>query len=261
MQDPDYASSLEAWRAERLAKLAAEDGWLNLVGRWELASGSHTLGAADDNDIVLPLGPAHVGILRKDASGLTFLPADGSAPKPLVPEGKQPVRFGVDRLLLEVTTLNDDHALRARDIQSSSRENPPEIPHYPVDPAWRIVARWVPLDAPMPVTVDTMIGIPTEVTVTHQAVFDHGGTQYRLIPTYGTPMAPQFVFRDRTAGETYPASRFVFGEDIEGGSIVIDFNKAINPPCAFTEFAVCPLPLPGNILPFRIEAGEKKLPD
>ncbi len=86
------------------------------------------------------------------------------------------------------------------------------------------------------------------------------GVTYELLATHGTPEAPQFVIRDQTARDsTYAACRFVFGEDVTDTTIVLDFNKALNPPCAFTEHAVCPLPPAENVLPIRIEAGEKRL--
>jgi uncharacterized protein len=124
------------------------------------------------------------------------------------------------------------------------------------------VADWVPFEAPKGMTVDTTKSIPTEVEVTHKAVFTRDGVTYELIATHGTPEAPQFVIRDLTSRDsTYPASRFVYGEDVTESAIVLDFNKALNPPCAFTEHAVCPLPPPENVLPIRIEAGEKRLTD
>lgn len=253
----DYERRLEEWRALRHERLAAEDGWLNIVGRWELAPGSVTFGAAQDNDIVVPVGPDHVGTLTQDESGVTFTPAGGE-PLRLQLDKKTPPRFSAGRLLCEVTTLNDTYALRIRDREAPARAALGTIPHFAVDPAWRIVADWVPLDEPLTMTVDTVTGVPTDVTITHKAVFSHDGTRYELIPTHGTPQVPQFVLRDRTAGETYPASRFLYGEEIGADTIVLDFNKAFNPPCAFSDFAVCPLPPSENVLPFRIEAGELK---
>ena len=254
----DYERRLEEWRALRLERLAAEDGWLNIVGRWELAPGSVTFGAAADNDIVVPVGPDHVGMLTQDEAGVTFTPAGGGEPVRLKLDKKNPPRFSAGRLLCEVTTLNDTYALRIRDRESPARSALRPIPHFPADPGWRIVADWLPLAEPVTMTVDMITGEPAEVTITHKAAFEHGGTRYELIPTHGTQQSPQFVLRDRTAGETYPASRFLFGEEIGEDTIVLDFNKAINPPCAFSYFAVCPLPPPQNVLPFRIEAGELK---
>ena len=68
-----------------------------------------------------------------------------------------------------------------------------------------------------------------------------------------------YIFRDLTTGkETYPAGRFLYSDGPKDGHVVLDFNKAYNPPCAFTEFATCPLPPKENRLAVRIEAGEKK---
>jgi uncharacterized protein (DUF1684 family) len=259
--DTDYARALDDWRRHRIARLTAEDGWLNLVGRWWLEPGAAAIGSAGDNDIVLPLGPAHVGTLTKDAEGVSFLSAEaGAKPVRLALDKKNPPRFSAGRLLLEVMSLNDQNALRVRDREAPERLNFPGIRYFPVDPSWRIVADWVRLDTPVRMTIDTMIGTPTEVTITHRAHFSRDGVRYALLPTHGTPQAPQFVIRDLTSRtETYPASRFLWGEDITETTIVLDFNKAVNPPCAFTDHAICPLPPPENVLPIRIEAGELKM--
>jgi uncharacterized protein (DUF1684 family) len=167
----------------------------------------------------------------------------------------------VGPLLLEITSINGDNALRVRDTQSTAPAQLKDIPHFPAKPEWRIVADWVRLDTPQGKTINTTKNIETDVQVTHKAVFSHDGKTYALLATHGTAEAPQFVIRDETSKDTtYPASRFVYGEEVTDKTIVLDFNKAINPPCSFTEHAVCPLPPPENILPFRIEAGETRLP-
>ena len=259
--EQDYIDEIERWRAHRIERLTAEDGWLNIIGRWWLEPGSVTIGSAGDNDIVLSAGPAHVGtVTQEPGGGVVFWPVEANAePVRLKLDKKNPPRFAVGSLLIEVTTLNDRNAVRVRDRDAPARRQFAGIGYFPIDPAWRIVADWLPLDEPVTMTVDTMIGIPTEVTISHKAAFDHEGVRCELLPTHGTPSAPQFVLRDLTSrAETYPASRFLFGEDIGAGTIVIDFNKAINPPCAFTDHAVCPLPPSENVLPFRIAAGELK---
>jgi uncharacterized protein (DUF1684 family) len=260
--DPDYISSIESWRAKRLANLKAEDGWLNIIGRFWLEPGSVTVGSAADNDIVLSAGPARLGQLTQAADGAVhFAPADGSAPIDVVPDKDEPPKFKVGALLLEITTINGQNALRVRDTASAEPAKLTGIDAFPPKPEWRIVADWVRLDTPRGLTVDTTKHIPDDVEVTHQAVFSHDGQRYALIATHGTAAAPQFVLRDLTSKDsTYPASRFLCGEAVTDKTIVLDFNKAINPPCAFTEHAVCPLPPPENVLPFRIEAGEKRLP-
>lgn len=257
----DYRSEIEAWKARRLRRLKAADGWLNIIGRYPLAPGPASVGSAVDNDIVLSTGPARLGTVTQEADGtVSFTPADGSPTIRVTPDKKRPPRFQLGALLLEITTLNGENALRVRDTESKAPEAFPGIPYFDVRPEWRIVADWIPLEQPKGLTVDTTRSILTEVEVTHRAVFTHEGNRYELIPTHGTPEAPQFVLRDLTSRDlTYPAARFLYGESITDSTIVLDFNKAINPPCAFTEHAVCPLPPPQNVLPFRIEAGEKRV--
>lgn len=258
----DYERGLAEWRAHRLKRLSAEDGWLNIVGRWELTQPRSTVGAGKGHDIVLPSGPSDLGVLVDAGDGVVvFEPADGGGPVTLILDKKNPPRFSAGDLLLEITTMNGRQALRVRDRRLAGEAALPAIDTYPVDPDWRIVADWKPLDTPLRMAIDTVIGEPTEVTVTHVAAFAHDGARYELLPTHGTPAAPQFVIRDLTARtDTYPAARFLFGESVTESTIVLDFNKAINPPCAFSTFAVCPLPPPQNVLPFAVEAGEKKPP-
>lgn len=259
----DYLAALDAWKAKRLANLTASDGWLNIIGRFWLAEGTVTVGTAEDNDIVLSAGPAHVGAITQAPDGkVTYTPADGGAPQAIKLDKHHPPRFTAGSLLLEITTLNGENALRIRDTASPEPARFPGIDYFPAQPEWRIVADWVPFATPKGMTVDTTKSIPTDIEATHKAVFTHDGKTYELIATHGTPQSPQFVLRDPTSKDsTYPASRFLFGEDVTDKTIVLDFNKAINPPCAFTEHAVCPLPPPENVLPFRIEAGEKRLKD
>lgn len=257
----DYVEEIGRWRTERLARLAAEDGWLNLIGRWELEPGTVTIGSAADSGILLPVGPDRLGTVTEEPGGdIVFAPADGGKAIRIVPDRKSPPRFHVGRFLFEIMAVGGRSSLRARDKEHPGRTSFQGIDYFDIDEDWRIVAAWIPLDLPVETEVETMIGTVNKVTITHKAAFEHDGVRYELLPSYGTPQAPQFVIRDRTAGaETYPASRFVYGEGIEDGRIVLDFNKAINPPCAFTDFAVCPLPPPQNVLPFRIPAGELKL--
>lgn len=257
----DQEQAFEAWKAERLAALAAPGGWLNIVSRDPLEPRPVTVGSGAGNDIVLPAGPAHVGRLSpKGENAVLFEPADGGPAQTLELSKTSPPRFTAGPLLLEITTLNGENALRVRDTSLDLSGRLPVIETFPYDPFWRIEARWVALPAPQRMTIDTVTRISTEVEATHKAAFEHGGRQFELIATHGTPARPQFVFRDRTSGnETYAAARFLFGEDVTEDGILLDFNKAINPPCAFTDFAICPLPPSENILPIRVEAGEKRL--
>jgi uncharacterized protein (DUF1684 family) len=240
---------LEEYRAARHAALTAPDGWLNLVARIDLAPGTFPVGTAQE--VQLPSGPDLLGRLEITATGATFA-RPGETPQPFQPVPDAFPQLRVDPFLLEIHTVDGTPALRVRDL---TQQPTVALRHFPDDPSWIIRAKWESF-APEASEVAMKDGSKAAVTLTHRASFRHQGKTVTLTPTHWKAGKPMFVFRDATAGETYPACRFLFGEDPSDTEITLDFNRAISPPCAFTDFAVCPLPPPGNILPFRIEAGE-----
>lgn len=240
---------LSDYRADRLAALTAPDGWLNLVARIELAPGTYLVGAAQD--VQLPSGPDLLGTLDLTDAGATFS-RSGEAPQLFHPVADAFPQLRVDPFLLEIHTVDGIPALRVRDLTQTPSA---DLRYYPDDPAWTIRAKWEGL-APETTEITMKDGSTAAVTVTRRATFQHQGKTVTLTPTHVKSGKPMFVFRDKTAGETYPACRFLFGEDPTEAGITLDFNRAFSPPCAFTDFAICPLPPPGNILPFRIEVGE-----
>ncbi|MBL9053490.1 MAG: DUF1684 domain-containing protein [Tabrizicola sp.] len=243
------AASLSDWRAARLAALTAPDGWLNLVARIELAPGSYLVGQAQE--VALPSGPPLLGRLTLDAEGAHFA-RPGEAPQPFLPVPDAFPQLRVDPFLLEIHTVDGSAALRVRDLALHPTI---ALRAFPDAPDWVVRASWESF-APEVAEIAMKDGTSAAVTLTHRACFSHQGQRVTLTPTHWKSGKPMFVFRDATAGETYPACRFLIGDDIEGGEITLDFNRAFTPPCGFTDFAICPLPPPGNILPFRVEAGE-----
>ena len=241
---------LATHRAARIAALAAPDGWLNLVARVEIAPGSQLVGKTQA--VVLPTGPDLLGTLTLGPEGTSFARPD-APPQPFqpVPDGFPQLR--VEPFLLEIHTVDGIPALRVRDLTLQPRAR---ISYFPEAPEWVIRARWQAC-APETTEIAMKDGSTAAVTLTHRATFTHQGKDITLTPTHWKGGKPMFVFRDRTAGESYGAGRFLIGEDAYDHEITLDFNRAFTPPCGFTDFAICPLPQPGNILPFRIEAGEK----
>ena len=252
-----YADDLAAWRADRLAALAADDGWLNLTDRVDLDRPCDaSVGRDAGNDVVLSAGPAHLGRLVLDADGCGTLRAAGAV-LPFLPVPDAFPRLIHAGLLLEIHTVEGRAALRVRDLSASARADFPGLRHFPTDPAWVIRADWVALETPETLAIGMVNGAADQVRLTHVARFTHDGQLVSLVPTHLKGGKPMFVFRDRTAGESYGAGRFLIGEDAYDHEITLDFNRAFTPPCGFTDFAICPLPPPGHILRFRIEAGEK----
>ena len=256
--DAAYLASIEDWHAKRFAHLTAEDGWLNVIGRFWLEPGVATIGAAEDNEFVLSAGPAHLGSISLDGDEAIFTQVEpGGPPIRLKPDERNRPRFSLGTLRFEITSMDGRHALRVRDSEAPARHDFKGVGYFPTDPAWRKPAERIALEQPVTFELDTVFGIPTTVTVTHKAVLTHEGTRYELLPTDGSPERPMFVLRDLTSrSESYSAARFLYGEEVTDDSMILDFNKAYNPPCAFTIHAACPLPPPGNVLPIRIEAGE-----
>ena len=262
-----YKSALENWHVGRIATLTKPDGWLSVGGLEWLRPGTWRFGSAPDNDIVIANIPAFAGTLVHRDDGTVHVQLDPSANGTI--DGRRiveahlhddptaPTLVAFGNVSFHLIQRDGRGALRIRDSESLNRRSFSGIPRFPVDVSWRIVAGWVQLAEPRPFEVDSVIGTSSTILVTHKAVFSRDNVQYELWPTHGTKEAPMFVLRDGTSGsQTYGASRFLVGE-VQGSRIVLDFNKAINPPCAFTPFATCPLPPVENRLPLRIEAGEK----
>jgi uncharacterized protein (DUF1684 family) len=245
--------SYQDWQNERLAALTAEDGWLNLTDRLDLGQGAQRIGRAGNNDLVLSVGPDHLGVLRA-TDQQAWLQVAGQE-LAFTAQGGNPM-LRIAGLVLELHTVEGQPAVRVRDLAVARQV---ALSYFPFDPAWVIKARWEELAAPQAQSVDQKGAGATEVTLTHRAHFTYEGQDVTLLATHWKAGKPMFVIRDATAGvETYAASRFLIGEP-EGETITLDFNRAHNPPCAFTDFAICPLPPRENRLPFAIRAGELKL--
>ena len=269
----DYTAAVGKARAERLQTLKAPDGWLSLIGLEWLQPGTNRIGSAADNDIVLKAGPAHLGTITLDDTGAATIElAKGSGAlvdgrevqrATLVDDGgtgrkATEVSFGSAKFL--VIAREGKKALRVKDENADSRVHFAGIDYFPIDPSWHIVATWVPFDPPHKLEVGSVIGTIDKVDVPGKAVFQHDGHTYELLPYQEEPGGELFfVIADRTSGkETYGAARFLYAALPKDGKVVLDFNEAYNPPCAFTPFATCPLAPPENRLDLRITAGEKK---
>ncbi len=148
-----------------------------------------------------------------------------------------------------------------RDLENPGRKHFSGIRNYRIDPKWRVEARFEPYDPPRRIPIANIIGTVDSMTCPGALVFTAGGREVRLDPVLEAPDATDLfiIFSDETSGsETYGAGRFLYAGLPKDGTTVLDFNKAYNPPCAFTEFATCPLPPAQNALPIAVRAGEKK---
>lgn len=273
--DPAYAARIDAARAARHAALTADDGWLTLVARTELAPGRNTVGSDPASAVSLD-GPgipprACTLVLRPDGS--VVLDAEPGAPvavngapptsAPLVPEGASGHDVvTVGRVRLTVFSKDGRVLARARDPESPRRTEFRGLEHFPLDPAYRVEGRWEPYPEPREVAVPSSQGPPRTALAPGLVRFRLGGEELTLEPTVESREDDTlfFVFADATsAAESYGGGRFLSVPRPSPGvdRVVLDFNLAETPPCSLTPYASCPMALPRNTLPVRVEAGEK----
>lgn len=266
----DYAVEVEQWRAERLSRLVSPSGWLSLIGLHFLEEGENDVGSDKDNDIVLAAGPKNLGTVVLEESGRVMLRVTPGAgvrvngrevlSAELVPEGRGAMTtVSAGTMSFYVVVRGEKYGLRVKDSESPRLKNFVGIDHFPIDESWRITADWVPFPKPREVMIGNILGQESPALVLGKVVFERDGQTYELLPLQETLGEPLFlIIADETSGkETYGAARFIYADPPVDGKVIIDFNKAINPPCAFTPFATCPLPPKENVLPIAVTAGEK----
>ena len=267
-----YTKEIEAWRKERVEGLKKEDGWLTLVGLYWLKPGENRFGSDPGNPVILPKGkaPGVAGVLVRDGDAVILraepgvaITADGKPAKagmPLQTDAKgKPTMVGLGSLKFYLIQRGDRLGVRIKDPENPVRIAFKGLDNYPIQPEWRVVARFEPYkDKKIPIA--NILGQVSDNPSPGAAVFDWQGKTYRLDALEGSPQGELFlVFGDQTNGkETYGAGRFLDTDPPKDGKVVVDFNTAYNPPCAFTAFATCPLPPPQNKLPVAVTAGEKK---
>lgn len=269
-----HRQEVEAWRQARVARLKQPDGWLSLVGLYWLKPGANTFGSDPAGDIVFPAAaPARAGTFHLDGGVVRLEAAPGAgivhAGQPvdtltLVSDtADAPTEVSMGSLHWHVIDRDGRLGIRLRDEASPARTDFAGVDAFPVDPAWRLVGRFEPYTPPKTIPIPTILGTDSPQTSTGALVFDVDGASYRLDVLAEPGDSSLFViFADATNGpETYEAGRYLY-VDAPGaasdGRVVIDFNKAYNPPCVFTPYATCPFPPPQNRLPLRVEAGERK---
>ncbi|HWU70109.1 MAG TPA: DUF1684 domain-containing protein [Pseudoxanthomonas sp.] len=272
--DAGYLAEIERWRSERAEELRDPDGWLSFAGSGQVATGAHSVGSAADNAIVLPKGPAKWGTLhlsgdgrlRFDAAPGSGVTVDGKAFEsvPLLTQrdegGPTSIQAGKQRFY--VVRTGEVHGWRFRDPESPALKAFAGVPHFPVDPSWRIEAEWKAYPQPRKIDLLTSNGTLEPGEVPGEATFQRDGKRYTLLPiTQEDDEQLFFIIADRTSGkETYGGARFLYTPPARDGRIVLDFNKAQNPPCALNGHVVCPTAPPENRLDLRIAAGEKTYP-
>jgi len=263
-----YEAEIRQWRADQEAALTADDGWLTVAGLFWLDPGLSHAGADPSNEIVLPeAAPARLGWFEFREGRVVFQAEPGtrvtSDGRPVdrldLTAGRRAAAIDAGSLTMFVIRRGERTGIRMRDRDSAARREFTTRAWYPIDPAWRVTARFTAYDERRIVKVPNVLGDTVEMESPGFVEFTLGDRSLRLEPVLETPESTElyFIIGDETNGhETYGGGRFLYTDLPRDGVVVLDFNKLYNPPCVFTEFATCPLPPPENKLAARIEAGE-----
>lgn len=269
--DVRFLADNSAWREQRKNELIAADGWTSLVGLHWIELKSHFIGSGPGSGIKLAVGPAKLGMITQQ-NGRIFLTPENHVALTLNGEplkgrvelesdrDAHPSTVGFDegKGLLTVIERGGRHALRVKHADAESRTQFVGLDYWPVQEDWRIEGRFIPHPSGKTLTIVDVIGVANESPNPGVVEFERDGKPFRL-EALGQPGGPLFfVLADRSSGHgSYPAGRFLDAEAPQAGKVVLDFNRAYNPPCAFTPYATCPLPPAENRLDLLVEAGEK----
>ncbi len=264
---PDFVARTDAWHAERLEKLRAPDGWLSLVALEWLDPGPNRVGRGSDAEVSYDGLPAdHVGTIVVGDDGIRFEPVDGVPVEGVPADGVlhtdadgSPTVLVLGDVRFHVVVRGGRPALRMKDAAAPTRIGFEGIERYPADEAWRIVAEFVPALEGEMVGLDTVIGVRAESEAAGRARFERDGEQVDAVLLASGSGGSYLRFADATnGGETYPVGRYLYVEpSLDGETVILDFNRAYSPPCAFTAYGTCSIPPRSNTFSFDVPAGEQ----
>ena len=267
--DDAYLKEINKWKKKRLERLKSESGWLNLAGLFWLEEGVNTIGSDSSNSIIFPdKAPPRLGKYILENRQLRFIPEPGTEirlnGKPLeelviiTDRTGKPTLLETGSLAWFIIERGDQFGIRLRDYEHPAINELTHIECFPADPAWKIEANFEAYEEPRELLIPTIIGTVEKNMCPGILRFNVNGVQQEFYPV-AAGRRLFVIFADETSAlETYGGGRFLYLDKPDRRGLVnIDFNKAFNPPCAFTRYATCPLPPRENFLTVRIEAGEK----
>jgi hypothetical protein len=278
-----WQRDLLAWRAKRATNLQAPEGWLSLIALGWLKEGDNSFGTAADSRVrISAKAPAHIAVVHLEKNTVHLLPPPEGFPKDLLVDGQpakeqslladdadKPSKLTIGTLTVIVIRRDDQFALRVKDLDAPTRTAFHGLRWYEPNATYRVHARWIPYNPPKVLDIPTILGTTTHMPAPGAVEFTIDGQVQRLEPVLEDPQSNDlfFIMRDATSKtSTYGAGRFLYTElpdhgVNQPGEVWLDFNKLVNPPCAFTAYATCPLPPPQNRLSITIPAGEKRYHD
>ena len=269
-----YVQEIEKWRARHEAELKTDNGWLTVAGLFWLKDGTNSIGAGSGFDIELTENfKGKFGVIEFKNGAATLKVENGVE---ALNEGKQissielvsdekgtPSVIQTGSQTFYLIKREDRFGIRLKDKNSKERVNFKGLKWFPINEKYKIEARFEAFSEPKEVLIPNVLGGNFKMKSPGVLRFKLNGKKYSLEPVLEVGSDELFIiFRDATSRtKTYGAGRFLYAKKAVDGKVVLDFNKAENPPCAFTPFATCPLPPPQNRLDVKIKAGEKRYKD
>ena len=266
-QKSAYKKEIVAFRKIRIDSLKHENGWLNLAGLFWLKEGENTIGSDQKNDFVFPSehSDSFLGkiILEKDIvtfrsnSANQVVSMGRPVMQAIIYQDVMPVVLAHKSLRFFILKRGNQYALRLRDLDGEYVRNFKGIDHFSLNPSWRILAKFVPTQGKK-LHITDITGRTFLEDSPGELHFTIKGRKY-ILEAGGTLDEFFIVFGDLTNRKsTYGGGRFLYANAPDhDGNVVLDFNKSLNPPCAFTPFATCPLPTKKNRIKLVVDAGEK----
>ncbi|MGH8092458.1 MAG: DUF1684 domain-containing protein [Chthoniobacterales bacterium] len=270
LADSSYIELVQKWRHDEEVDLTKPDGWLALAGLFWLKDGNNTVGAGPNFDVRLTnnfkrskFGEINfyhgVATLRVEPGVDAQVNGKPVTSIDLVPDTQgKPTEVHTGSQIFYLIRREDRFGIRLKDTQSPARIEFKGQEWFAINESYRVPAKLEAFPAPQELIVPNVLGGHFKMQSPGKLKFTLQAKEYSLQPVTEDDGSLFIIFRDATSGkETYAAGRFLHADKPVNGVTVLDFNRAENPPCAFTPFATCPLPPPGNDLPAAIEAGEK----
>lgn len=268
-KEHEYETALLQWRARRYDDLIKENGWLAVAGLSWLKEGRNLIGSNPLCEVVLPeRGPTFLGIITLRGKTAQFQVADGvqvqindkPATKTNLKTNRDPKPSFItwDDMRLVLHEHAGKYAVRIWDNRRAERFSLPPLKWFPINKQFRLPARYTHYPEPKLSGQPDSFGETVEDRMDGHVSFTYDGKKYKLDVTETKDHKLFIKFKDLTSSkETYPPSRYYYTEPVgEDGKVIVDFNYAYSPPCAFTAYATCIFAPPQNHLPFRVEAGE-----
>ena len=266
-----YIKEMEKWRSDQESDLKKDDGWLTVAGLFWLKDGVNTVGAGPGFDVRLTdnfkqgkFGEIdfHNGAATLKVESGVEAQSDGkkiSTIELVSDEKGKPTKIQTGSQTFHLIKREDRFGIRLKDKNSDARLAFKGLHWFPIDEGYKVTARFEAFPAPQEVRIPNVLGGNFKMKSPGILKFSLKEKEYSLQPVVEEDDKLFIIFHDASnPTETYTGGRFLYADKPVNGQVVLDFNQAVNPPCAFTHFATCPLPPPQNDLPVAIKAGEKR---